>query len=242
MPGGLPDAATFIRSNLPLVAVPGAPEIRLHLAVPSSGLHRLLAEDAPCPYWAYRWSGGLALARYLLDQPGSVRGRRVLDLGCGGGIVGIAAAKAGCAQATAIDVDPLAVVAAALNRTANGCDIEVGCADILSGPPPAVDVILAADIFYDEELGRCAGRFLDRCVMAGVEVLVGDPGRAHLPLDRLRRIADYVVAETGDRPDKPAAVFRYATPLTPARGVDDQPSLDRRISAPTARSFSSNRS
>src|SRR3546814_5335820 len=88
-----PDAAAFIRAHLPVLPVPGLPEIHLHKAVPASGVGRLAGDEAP--YWAHYWAGGLALARYILDHPERVAGRRVLDLGAGSGLVAIAAMKAG---------------------------------------------------------------------------------------------------------------------------------------------------
>ena len=59
------EIAVFIRANLPVAPVPGVPEIRLHKAVPDSGLRRLAEADVAgfgSPYWAYHWAGGLALA------------------------------------------------------------------------------------------------------------------------------------------------------------------------------------
>ncbi|NWO96542.1 50S ribosomal protein L11 methyltransferase, partial [Escherichia coli] len=72
------------------------------------------------PYWAYYWLGGLALARFVLDRPETVAGKRVLDLGTGSGLVAIAAAKAGAASVLAADIDPYAMVAVPLNAAANG--------------------------------------------------------------------------------------------------------------------------
>jgi predicted nicotinamide N-methyase len=90
------------------------PELRLYRAGPASGLARLVS-GAGAPYWAYPWAGGLALARYILDHPATVAQKRILDLGAGGGVVAIAATKAGARQATAIDVDPDSIDAIALN-------------------------------------------------------------------------------------------------------------------------------
>ena len=117
------DPNAFIRANLPLVPVPTVPEIRLHRAQPSSGLWRLAegaGRDFGVPYWAYPWPGGIVLARYILDHPEVVEGRRVLDLGAGSGLVAIAAAKAGAREVIATDIDPYAVPALRLNAAANG--------------------------------------------------------------------------------------------------------------------------
>jgi predicted nicotinamide N-methyase len=210
------DAETFILENMPLLAVPSVPEIRLHTALPSSGLRRLLGPSgARSPYWAYPWAGGAALARYFLDRPEMVRGRSVLDLGAGSGLVAIAAVKAGAARVIAADIDPLAAVATKLNAAANGVDVSVTENDLTLGLPPAVDVITVGDLFYDRELAQRVTAFLDRCVAAGIEVLVGDPGRAFLPYPRLRPIAEYQVVDFGDAgATKPAGVFSFACDMT----------------------------
>lgn len=201
--------AAFIQANLPLVATPAIPEIRLHQATPTSGLHRLAAQNKAfaSPYWAYRWGGGLALARHILDRPDSVGGRRVLDLGTGSGLVAIAAALAGAASVHAVDIDRHATIAAGLNAAANHVSIAVETGDLTRGAAPDTDLILVGDLFYTSALARRVTRFLDRCVGAGIVVLVGDPARAHLTLSRLEEIGRYDVAETGVV--RPAFVYSY---------------------------------
>jgi predicted nicotinamide N-methyase len=63
------------------------------------------------PYFAVPWAGGQGVARYVLDNPECVAGKRVLDVGSGCGVAALAAAAAGAAEVTANDVDPLASVA-----------------------------------------------------------------------------------------------------------------------------------
>ena len=191
--------------------MPGIPEIVLHKAVPSSGLGRLAAEDDAfaSPYWAYYWLGGLALARFVLDRPETVAGRRVLDLGCGSGLVGIAAAKAGAASVLAADIDGYAVMATALNAEANGVAIEAICADLTAGATPAVDLLLAGDVFYDPEPAAKVKRFLARCRAAGIAVLVGDPRRAPLPIERLEMLTEYRFAETDNGVMRASEVFGF---------------------------------
>jgi predicted nicotinamide N-methyase len=201
------DAEAFIRQSLALMPAPSVPEIVLYTAHPRSRLSRLLEDDNETPpYWAYRWAGGTVLARFLFDHPQSVAGRRVVDLGTGGGIVGIAAAKCGARRVTAVDVDPLAIVAAALNAEASGVSIETCCADSLDGPPPDTDIMLAGDLFYDPALAARALPYLRRCADAGLDVLIGDPGRKPLPRDRLALLASYPVGDFGDGPRLPDAV------------------------------------
>ncbi len=201
----------FIRERLPLLSVPGIPEIRLHKAVPASGLGRLAAadDDFGSPYWAYYWLGGLALARFVLDRPETVRGRRVLDLGCGSGLVGIAAAKAGATSVLAADIDGYAVMATQVNAAANGVLIDAVLGDLTEGPVPAVDLILAGDVFYDPEPAARVMPFLTHCRAAGIEVLVGDPRRAPLPVERLRVLAKYRFAETDSGLMRASEVFAF---------------------------------
>jgi len=209
------DVAVFIRERMPLAPVPGRPDLRLHRATPASGLGRLAAADAErfgSPYWAYAWGGGLALALHLAAAPAVVAGRRVLDLGAGSGLVAIAAAKAGARSVLAADTDAYAVQAIPLNAAANGVEVQVETRDLTAGEPPDVEVVLVGDLFYARELAERVTAFLARCRAAGALVLVGDPGRAFLPLDRLTSLAEYPVADFGDAPDLGTAlgrVFRF---------------------------------
>jgi predicted nicotinamide N-methyase len=214
------DPAEFIKANMRLVPVPALPEIRFYTAHPGSGLRRLVdpeddddgAPEPQPPYWAYAWAGGAVLARYILDHPMTVAGRRVLDLGAGSGIVGIAAAKAGAREVIAAEIDRNGLAALALNAAANGVSITVVYGDITRGSPPLVDLVLAGDVFYGQDVAERVMPFFDRCLTAGIEVLVGDPGRAYLPRSRLRLLAEYQVPDFGDAKDaapRPSGVFRF---------------------------------
>lgn len=212
------DRAEFIKANMRLAPVPSVPEVRLYQAHPGSGLRRLLepedgdegeAEPQP-PYWAYAWAGGAVLARYVLDRPSIVAGKRVLDLGAGSGLVGIAAAKAGTRAVIAAEIDRNGIVALSLNAEANGVAIQICEGDVTDGPPPAVDLVLAGDVFYAQDVGQRMMPFLERCLAAGIDVLVGDPGRAWLPRSRLCLLGEYHVPDVGGNgggEPKPSAVF-----------------------------------
>lgn len=192
-----------------LLAVPLLPEIQLYTAHPASRLSRLAGKGG-APYWAYPWAGGMALARHILDRPETVRGRRVLDLGAGSGIVGIAAAKSGAAEVLAAEIDCNAVAALGLNAAANGVVISTVVDDLTVGPAPDVDLVLVGDLFYAMDLANRVLGFLDRCLAAGSMVLIGDPGREFLPRERLDMIAEYAVPDVGEARGtemKPSAVF-----------------------------------
>ena len=212
-----PDPVAFIRANMLIAPVPSLPEILLYTAHPATGLRRLVdfddeeAEPQP-PYWAYPWAGGAVLARYILDRPAVVAGRRVLDLGAGSGLVGIAAAKAGAVQVIAAEIDRNGAAAIDLNALPNGVEIAIVDQDITTGPPPAVDLVLAGDVFYSPEVALRVIPFLDRCLAAGIDVLVGDPRRNDLPLSRLRLLAEYQVPDFGDAKgaaNRPSGVFSF---------------------------------
>lgn len=204
----------FIAANLPVLPVPGIAGIRLHRAGPQSGLRRLAERDPQfgSPYWAHYWGGGLVLARYLFDRPESVAGRRVLDLGAGSGIVGIAAAKVGAAEVYAADIDPYAIAAIELNTALNGVTVNATVADLTQGEPPEVDAICVGDLFYEATLAEKVTAFLDRCLAQGIAILIGDPWRAHLPKSRLRLLAEYAVPDFGEDTTRtrPAGVFAFA--------------------------------
>ena len=197
----------FIKANLHLIPAPSVPEINLYRAHPRSGLSRLLGEGGAQPYWAYGWAGGTVLARYLLDHPDVIAGRRVLDLGTGSGLVAIAAAKCGASSVTAVDIDSHAIAAAELNAEANAVEISLVCRDLLDGPPPEADLILVSDLFYDKTTAERLTTFLKTC---DADILVGDPGRAYLPHGHLQTIAEYDVPDFGvGHTGKSSAVYRF---------------------------------
>lgn len=178
------------------------PEIRLlQAADPIALWERMEAtanrSDTEPPFWAAAWAGGQALARYLLDNPEIVAGRRVIDLASGSGLVAIAAAMAGAETVIAYDVDPLAAAAIRANAEANRVAVLAMCEDILPRddlPATGTDVVLVADAFYERELADKVMSFLERAARRGAAVLVGDLGRAFLPVDRLRPLATYDIS------------------------------------------------
>lgn len=201
-------AAAEIGRRLRFAPVSGLEAISLHQSHPGSGLARLVGPSGEAPYWAFAWAGGLVLARYLLDHPAVVRGHHVADLGTGSGLVAIAAARAGAASVSAVDLDPMAVEAARLNAAGNGVVMTVRAGDALAGPPPEAGTILVGDLFYDAGLAVRSLAFLAACAAAGRTVLVGDPGRRDLPRDRLTPVFQAEVPDFERRGTVPAAVYR----------------------------------
>lgn len=215
-------AAGFITAHTAIAAPPLVPEIRLHLASEVTALWQateatLAATGLPPPYWAFAWAGGQALARHLLDHPALVAERRVLDFGAGSGLVAIAAARAGAAEAVAAEIDPFAAAAIALNAGLNGVAVTVETDDLIDRWPPPWQVVLAGDLCYERPLAERLMRWLKRIAASGALVLLGDPGRAYLPADGLEALARYAVPvplELEDRSLREGVVWR----VTPDRG------------------------
>ena len=111
--------------------------------LPAEVMHSVVAKPA---YWAFCWGSGQALARYLLEHPELVSGKRVLDLGSGSGVAGIAAAKAGAAEVVACDTDPDAALATQYNAQIN--DVAITLVDDFTAAP-TFDSVLMADVLYD---------------------------------------------------------------------------------------------
>jgi len=172
-----------------LTPVPLAPEVSLHLAGDRLGLFDLTGgefrSDEPPPFWAFVWAGGQALARYLLDHPETVAGRRVLDVATGSGVAAIAAARAGAAEVAVTDIDPAAVAAAHRNASAN----RVTLSDAVTTP----EVVLAGDVFYSPAVAPEMTELLRAARRKSADVLVGDPGRGYFPERLFDRVAEYVV-------------------------------------------------
>jgi predicted nicotinamide N-methyase len=207
---GPADPVSFIRSNPRLRPVPHVPEIMLHLADEAVPLWQKTEDELgeiglPPPFWAFAWAGGQALARYLLDNSEQVAGGRVLDLAAGSGLVAIAAARAGAAPVIAAEIDAFAASAILLNVEANGVHVEVLIQDLLDHPAPMeprYDLILVGDLFYERTTAERALSFLTRHAALGCRVLIGDPGRAYLPRDRLVRLCEYRIRVTRDLEDQ----------------------------------------
>jgi predicted nicotinamide N-methyase len=133
-------------------------------------------EWAPlAPYWSVLWRSGVALARELDGMP--LRGRRVVELGCGLGVPSVTAARAG-ADVLATDEAPDALALARVNAEANGVHIETMVADwdepgeLVARAP--FDLLLAADLLYER---ASVASLLSLMPSLASEALVADPGR-----------------------------------------------------------------
>jgi predicted nicotinamide N-methyase len=173
----------FVRAHTRLAPVPFVPELLLHQADEPIALWVETEAGGPAqppPFWAFAWAGGQALARYVLDRA------------AGSGLVALAAARAGAEPVTANDIDPLALIATEANAAANGVSLRCVEGDLLE-TDDRYGVILAGDVFYSREMAGRVLPYLHRAAGRGSLVLVGDPGRAYLPIDGMIRQASYDV-------------------------------------------------
>ena len=197
--------AAFVRANTVLQAPRLLPEIRLHLAsevIPlwQASEEELAAKGVPPPYWAFAWAGGQALARYLLDHPETVAGKRVLDFASGSGLDAVAAMQAGAAAVEAAEIDAFACAAIALNAEANGVAVTVTAEDVIDRDG-GWDVVLAGDVCYEKPMAGRVESWLKALARNGTTVLLGDPKRNYLPTDGLERLATYTVPTTRELED-----------------------------------------
>lgn len=190
----------FVLEHTRLAPVPFVPELRVYTAPAVNPVWfetaRWLGDDnAPVPFWCVPWAGGQALARYLLDHPDTVREKRVLDFACGGGIVAVAAARAG-AHVLAVDIDPLACVATELAANANEVTIATKTSDLVGDRLPDIDIVLAGDVWYEPAPAARFRRWFERLARDGHVVITAEAGRGYGPgtrAPRVRELARYDV-------------------------------------------------
>ena len=176
------------------------------------------------PLWAYVWPAGLVLAELVARELGpQLAGRRVLELGCGLGAVGLAAAKAG-ARVTLVDREPEALVEVQRIAAENALVVETmqlewsRVPDSLAG---AFDVVLGADIVYDpSQLTPMLGA-MQTLLAPGGTAYLADPDRADgaalaeaarvvgLTLELLQKVTEPPAVPTSDESHKqPVFVYR----------------------------------
>lgn len=141
-------------------------------------------QECPVPFWAVVWPAAQVLARLLLNQPDLVRDREVIEIGCGGGVASIAAAKAGARMVTANDIDPVALAIARQNATHNRVCLEFDSENrIETGSVGRAQILLCSDFFYAKVESFVLADLLDEWREQSVTILIADGGRAFVPKD-----------------------------------------------------------
>lgn len=143
------------------------------------------------PYWITVWPAARLLAEYIGEHPEVAEGKTVLDLGCGGGIAGLAAAKAGAVRVIANDVDPTALAMAGMNAALNGLALNIADDNLLPRPPdPDWNVILVADLFYEKSVAEPMLAWLRQALSQRSRVLIADASRPFAPQSGVRLLAE----------------------------------------------------
>ena len=209
------DPETFVAAHTAIARPALVPEIPLHLATEITPIWQateawLGEQGIEPPFWAFAWPGSQALARWMLDDPSRVAGKRVLDFAAGGGLAAIAAARAGAALVEAAEIDPLAHAAIRLNARLNGVAVLEAPGDVV-GAACRWDTVLAGDVCYEAPMTRHILPWLRGLAAAGAEVILADPGRAYVPQDGLLPVARFrvpVTRELEDRDEREVALSR----------------------------------
>ncbi|MGB9624355.1 MAG: class I SAM-dependent methyltransferase [Phycisphaerae bacterium] len=165
------------------------------------------AREEYMPYWAVPWPSAILLAEYVLTRHRGCGGRAI-ELGCGVGLVSVAAARAGW-SVTATDWDADALKFAAENARANGVSLAgtsvLNWYESYGGPP--FELILASDLLYERRNVGPLARWIRAALADGGTALVSDSNRSS---------ADGFAAAAGEAG---LSVEKLAREITPPYGL-----------------------
>ncbi|MDI6651861.1 50S ribosomal protein L11 methyltransferase [Gluconobacter japonicus] len=221
MPVRLQDPAAFIRDNTAVESAGLVPEVALHLATDITPIWQaseafLEAHGIEPPFWAFAWPGSQLIARYILDNPERVRGKRVLDVACGCGLAAIAAVMAGASAVEANDIDQMALEATALNATLNSATVTLLAGDLV-GSKPDCDLLVIGDVCYNGAMAARIMPWLLDCAQH-CEVWLCDPGRHYAPKLDL----DILVQQNVQTTQELESTDQRTTTLFSLRGISAQ--------------------
>lgn len=214
MSTALSDPVRFIRDNTTIAQATLVPEISLHLATEITPIWQasevyLEQVGIEPPFWAFAWPGSQLIARFILDNPDLVQGRRVLDVACGCGLAAIAAALSGAATVSANDIDVMAIEATSLNARLNNVSLSLTPGDLI-GTVPDCDLLVIGDVCYNEAMAARIVPWLLECSKT-CEVWLCDPGRHYapsMPLEVLTRQTVPVTQELESTDQRATTLFR----------------------------------
>jgi len=156
--------------------LPGGQLTVFELVDIDSALEAAVRRGGRAPYGGVLWDTAPCVAAVVLDR--APRGRRVLELGCGLGLVSLACARAG-ASVLATDVEELALEATRRAAAHAGLAVETALFDVADDTPlPACELLVIADLLYEASLATAVARRARAALACGAQVVVGDPGRA----------------------------------------------------------------
>jgi predicted nicotinamide N-methyase len=201
----------------PFRPVPGCAEIQVRRSQEVFDLweawEKETGQECPVPFWAVVWPAAQVLARFLLDRPDLVRGRKVIEIGCGGAVASIAASKAGARTVTANDIDPVALEIARQNGAQNRVRLHYnGENRIETGSVGHAQLILCSEFFYARSESLALTSLLAGCRDRAIPILIGDGGRAFVPADYREVLLEESVDTDSDlegREKRAVRILRY---------------------------------
>jgi predicted nicotinamide N-methyase len=174
----------------PLTPVSTCPRIAVHQAPDFYRLWDALEHEqgsvCDVPFWAAVWPGAKSLSRYILNNPDLVKGKSILDLGCGSGVVSIAASKAGAVRVVANDIDPVALHIAERDFLANGVSPVLEKRNFLEEDVlETFDLVFVVDMFYERSKSPSMLALLKDLRRKGIEIIIADGSRPFAPKDNI---------------------------------------------------------
>jgi predicted nicotinamide N-methyase len=182
----------------------------------------------PPPFWGVAWPGARMVSSYLLSNPELVAGKSLLDIGCGCGIVAIAAAKAGARMVVANDIDPDALTATSINAAANNVIIVTDMRNMVTEPfTEPFDVVIASDMFYEASITDPFFTLLKKYAASGALVIIADGNRPFTPREHLTLMSTKTVAvdrAVEERDERTVSLFRlHQTAVLPTTTIPNSP-------------------
>ncbi|HEX6064272.1 MAG TPA: methyltransferase domain-containing protein [Longimicrobiales bacterium] len=188
---------SLLDTYAPFAPVPLCPEIQAFqgssLVQVWEAAEQIAGQNLPAPFWAYPWAAGSALARVVLDRADEILGKKVLDIGSGGGVAALAAARADALRVVANDVDPWALAVARIAARRQQLYLDFMQEDLTEHPRHVVgyDVVLCSDLAYERRTAPKQRALLERARADGARVLVADAGRTYFEDRGLTLLAEY---------------------------------------------------
>jgi len=176
------------------------------LQSPHRDIRRLKRENAPSLHGYKQWGAGWLLIDYI-RRCGMRPNSRVMDLGCGWGLVGIYCARYFGARVTAVDKDPAVFPFLRLHARINGVTVKTlqsGFEKLRRRELAQVDVLVGSDICFWDSMVNSLRLLILRALRCGVRaVVLSDPGREtfeELARYFTKRGAGEVIDWTAERP------------------------------------------
>ncbi len=201
-------SSRLLAEHVPLRPVTLCPQVTAHYSDNLYDLWKAWEDETggtrQIPYWCVVWPGAAVMARHIMEGAIDVKGKSILELGCGGAVAGIAAALAGAREVVVNDIDPVAIHLAALNAAANDVELIFEGRDLsVDGFTPSAEVILVADMFYEKVPSQRMMTLLARARDNGVRVLLADGGRSFAPKEGVELLAEQIVDVHDELEGKP---------------------------------------